>query len=271
MRQVYSPANAVEAHMLAHLLEQHDIPAHIHGEALQSGAGELPVSGLLQILVADEHYAHARELILAWEKQSAPSDPETPARPAIPLLVGLLIFTLGLLGGWALRTAALANAVPIDIAEEGLDQNGDGRDDITYFYRAGARLAYRAEGDRNFDGATDFIDRFDADGLMTRREADDNFDGFTESETTYRAGNPVRTEIDRNRNGVTDETIFYRHGAVERIEIMSPAGRVARVEYYADLRLARSESDLDGDGFLETVRTYDALGEISATETRQPG
>jgi hypothetical protein len=106
--------------------------------------------------------------------------------------------------------------------------------------------------------------------MITSRESDDDFDGFTESRTSYRAGNPARTDIDRNRNGVADIQVFYTRGVTAREEVQdNRTGRVARVNYFEDFRLARSESDLDDDGFLETVRNYDELGEITGTETRQ--
>lgn len=60
MRQVYAPADAAEAHMLVHLLEQNGIQALIHGEALQGAVGELPAAGLLQLLVPDEEHDAAR-------------------------------------------------------------------------------------------------------------------------------------------------------------------------------------------------------------------
>jgi hypothetical protein len=56
MKQVYAPANTAEAHMLAHLLEQAGVRAHVHGEALQGAVGESPAANLLQLLVADEDY-----------------------------------------------------------------------------------------------------------------------------------------------------------------------------------------------------------------------
>ncbi len=271
MRQVYAPANLAKAHMLAHLLKQNSIPAHIHGEALQGGVGELPASGLLQLLVADEEHQRARALILGWERANVPASNEPPAKPRVPIWMGLIVFALGVGGGWVLKTAAQNNVIPLDAAEVGLDQNGDGGDDLVYFYRVGAPYPYKAEADTNFDGDVDVTDYYDAASIITRRDTDANFDHFVESRTTYSAGNAVRTDIDSNRNGVIDTQIFYRNGVISREEIQdNRTGRIARVNYYANLRLDRSESDLDGDGFLETVRTYNELGEVTATETRQP-
>lgn len=269
MKQVYSPANPAEAHMLAHLLEQNGIQAHIHGEALQGGVGELPAMGLLQLLVSDDDYDRARSLILAWERTPVATE-EREQKAGPPIWMGLLVFAIGVGGGWVLRAAAENNAIPIDASEWRLDQNGDGRDDLTYFYRVGASYAHKGEFDRDFDGVADLTDYYDPSGIITRREADDDFDGFVESRTRYRAGNPTRTDIDSNRNGVPDIQLFYERSIVSREEIQANrTGRVARVNYYAHFRLVRSESDLDGDGFLETARTYDERGEIRESETRR--
>lgn len=268
MKQVYAPANIAEAHMLVHMLGENSILAHILGEALQGGVGELPAGGLLQIMVAEEDHAAARRLIEAWEKTDTPAP--TP-KPALPFVAGLIVFVLGLLGGWALHVAAVNNAIPIDTSESRVDQNGDGVDDLTYFYRIGAPYAYKAEIDRNFDGGIDLIDHYDAAGIATRRESDDDFDGFTESRMRLRTGNPVSTEVDTNRNGVADIKYFFTDGVMRREEFHdNRTGRLARVNFYANLRLERAEIDLDRDGFLETIRGFDEFGEITSTETRTP-
>jgi hypothetical protein len=46
-------------------------------------------------------------------------------------------------------------------------------------------------------------------------------------------------------------------------------GTMARINHYDDGRLQRSEIDLDRDGFLETVRTFDRYGEVVSSETRR--
>lgn len=117
MRQAYAPANSAEAHMLAHMLDQNGIEAHIHGEALQGGVGELPASGLLQLLVADDDYERARALIAAWERANVSSPDETTQKPRVPIWMGLIVFAIGVGGGWALHEAAKQNVIPIDAQE----------------------------------------------------------------------------------------------------------------------------------------------------------
>ncbi len=68
MKQVYQAANNIQAHMVMHVLEQAGVPALVQGEFLQSGAGELPLGGLVAVAVADEDVAIAREIIEDWEK-----------------------------------------------------------------------------------------------------------------------------------------------------------------------------------------------------------
>lgn len=265
MKQVYAPANVAEAHMLVHMLGEHDILAHIHGEALQGGVGELP-AGLLQVAVADEDYDEARRLIEAWEKSDTPT--QIP-KPTIPFISGLLIFALGLLGGWGLHVAAVRNAIPIDSDVQRLDLNGDGQSDWSYYYRVGAMYPYRGEGDRNFDGAIDQKQRYDQVGTLVSAESDDNFDRFFETRTRFRAGNTLQSDVDANSDGIVDRKLFFSHGVLVREEIFADdPQRPVRVDHYNNLRLDRAEIDADRDGFFETIRTIDQFGEITATETR---
>jgi Putative prokaryotic signal transducing protein len=74
MRRIFQAANHIQAHMVMHVLEQAGVHAHVQGEYLQSGAGELPLGNLVGVVVADEDVELAREIIGEWEKlMSAPS------------------------------------------------------------------------------------------------------------------------------------------------------------------------------------------------------
>jgi hypothetical protein len=68
MKRVYQAANHIQAHMVMHVLQQAGINAHVQGEYLQSGAGELPVGNLVGVVVDDEDVEIAREVISDWEK-----------------------------------------------------------------------------------------------------------------------------------------------------------------------------------------------------------
>lgn len=271
MRQVYAPANSAEAHMLAHMLDQNGIVAHIHGEALQGGVGELPAGGLLQLLVADEDYDRARTLIAAWERTNVPSpDGRVDVKPP-SIWMGLVVFALGVGGGWLLKTAAENNLVPVDAQQWSFDHNGDGTDDVTQYARMGAFYAYKSETDRNFDGNVDDTCSFDANGVTTLCLYDDDFDGYVEGRTVFQFGNPARTTIDTDRDGKPDRTIYSVHGVATREEIHpDDPERIVRVNYYDEAWLTRAETDADGDGFFETVATYNELGDVTGTQTRAP-
>lgn len=272
MRQAYAPANLAEAHMLAHMLDQNGIVAHIQGEALLGGVGELPASGLMQLMVANEDYERSRALIGAWERANVSSPDEAREKRRVPIWMGLIVFAIGVGGGWILREAAQQNIIPIDAQQWGIDENGDGIDDTTNYARVGASFAYKTEVDRNFDGAIDYKVSYDANGSTTLSESDDDFDHFFETRTRYRDGNAAVTTIDLDRDGKLDRALYYVRSSLDREEIWNDESeRMVATLFYEGLRLSRSEHDLDGDGFAETRRTYDAFGEISGTETlRRP-
>jgi hypothetical protein len=68
MKRVFQAANHIQAHMVMHVLQQAGIHAHVQGEYLQSGAGELPLGNLVAVAVDDEDVEIAREIISDWEK-----------------------------------------------------------------------------------------------------------------------------------------------------------------------------------------------------------
>jgi hypothetical protein len=80
MQRVYQAANHIQAHMVMHVLQQAGIDAHVQGEFLQSGAGELPLGNLVAVAVPDEDVALAREIIEDWEKLMQEPDAEEEVR-----------------------------------------------------------------------------------------------------------------------------------------------------------------------------------------------
>ena len=68
MKRVFQASNHIQAHMVMHVLQQAGVHAHVQGEYLQSGAGELPLGNLVGVAVADEDVEIAREIISDWEK-----------------------------------------------------------------------------------------------------------------------------------------------------------------------------------------------------------
>jgi hypothetical protein len=268
MKQVYAPANGPEAHMLAHLLGQSGIQAHIHGEALQGAAGELPVGNVLQLLVADEDYERARHLLLEWERVSVVSDADSSSPRRFRLTGAVLVLGLGLVGGWALKSVFDMSRVSIAESTTEIDRNGDGRTDSTWFYRLGARHAYKGEFDHNHDGRIDTRTFYDDIGTPTEQDEDEDFNGSFETKDFFDNGVITRSEIDSNGNGVADVTRYYANGTLVRDEMTDEhLGTIVRVDTYAGLLLRSADLDLDRDGFLETRRTFDDFGEIVRTET----
>jgi hypothetical protein len=67
MPTVFQAANALEAHLIADLLARSHIDARIEGEFLAGGIGDLPVVGLIRVVVNEEDVEVARSLIAQWE------------------------------------------------------------------------------------------------------------------------------------------------------------------------------------------------------------
>lgn len=69
MSVIYHPANTIDSHLIADLLEQHKIDCRIEGEYLQGGIGELQAMGLLRIWVNEKDAREASLIIQEWETQ----------------------------------------------------------------------------------------------------------------------------------------------------------------------------------------------------------
>jgi hypothetical protein len=87
MKTLYVAANAIEAHMLVHLLRQVDLTAHIQGEHLQGAVGELPAAGMVRLMIPEEQYPRARDVIDQWEADQPP-EPLVPRHVAPSRSVG---------------------------------------------------------------------------------------------------------------------------------------------------------------------------------------
>jgi hypothetical protein len=99
MKTVYETSTGLDAHMILNLLEVRGIAGSIEGEYLQGGIGELPAMGLVRVLVADENYPEARQIISEWEAAQPPG--EAP-RPETRASVAIRIFIAGVFVGAAL-------------------------------------------------------------------------------------------------------------------------------------------------------------------------
>jgi hypothetical protein len=67
MQCVFNASNILEAHIVAGLLEQHNIPSHVTGFFLQGGVGELPATDIAQVCVADDFKEAASSIFAQYE------------------------------------------------------------------------------------------------------------------------------------------------------------------------------------------------------------
>lgn len=75
MQRIYEPQTLLEGEMLVGMLASEGVTAHLLGQHLVGAVGELPVFGLLAVLVADEDAERARALIGAYNAaQPVPGD-----------------------------------------------------------------------------------------------------------------------------------------------------------------------------------------------------
>ena len=74
MKIVFDAANSLQAHMIKGVLNMYGIEAFIQGEHLQSGAGELPISGCVKVSVNNDDYLKSRALIKDWEANKLAPD-----------------------------------------------------------------------------------------------------------------------------------------------------------------------------------------------------
>ena len=252
MQRIYEAANNVEAHMVVHLLSQSGVEAHIHGEHLQSGAGELPLGSLVAVAVQDEDAAEARKIIREWEARTAPDrDPALASAASGPFHTSAIALVVGaLLSGafvWSLHHGPETS--------KGADWNDDGRLDERAYYD-GARLD-RVELDRNFDGRVDAIERYANSGPMESLQADDDFDGRMERTTEYRGREPVVTRIDADGDGEADYQINFKFGVIDTYEYLNESGAVVKRVQYRGFKMQRAQLDLDADGVWERTYRFD--------------
>lgn len=259
MKTVYDAANALEAHMIAGMLDQVGIAAHVAGEHLQGGAGELPAAGLVRILVADEDHHRARKLIAEWER----AQPSPVAHAAAPVSAARwrswACLLVGLVAGAVLAWAVLSKP---ETAE--LDFNGDGTPDVVDVFRQG--VIEHSDVDRNSDGKPDEVLDFDSRGFIRERKADDDFNGVFESRTEYAQGQPVAWTLDYDQDGVVDGRSRMPTPAVTYEEIFDRAGAsVIRRQRWCLGRLQAELVDTNHDGRLDTARLYTPQGDLEGS------
>ncbi len=259
MKQVFGGINAMEAHVVSHLLEQHGIATNMTGHFLGSASGELPATNLNSVwIVNDDDYDRARELIKGWEEEQplAPK-PEGKALHRKPSFIpGWFI---GLLIGLSISYAYFQAPA---ITDE-YDNNSDGKPDAFYIYSAHGMLK-RTRLDTNFDGVIDIIQYHNNDGLVISDKTDANHDGHFETQNTYKYGNISSSKIDQNNDGIIERTlIFDKSGNLRTLQFRDEnTGKVVKVTDYEMGIMTSARMDTDGDGKMDVSYTYDKYEEI---------
>ena len=258
MKTVFEPSNSLEGYMLQDLLKQRGIDSRLDGAHLQGGVGELPASGLVRLVVAEEDFRAARAVIDDWESASVKDPIPAPAR-RVPTgfagaLVGLLV---GVAGSYAYFRVPAPN--------EGIDHDGDGSLDERWFTSAAGTMI-RTEIDRNFDGKADIVYRYDRQGRLNAADSDDNFDGAFETQWNYIRGNATYAEVDSDGDSFPDLILRLKNGVLDSTEYLVPgSAQPVRKEYFDLNRLTSAEVDSDRDGRLDTRQTYSPVAEIIET------
>jgi hypothetical protein len=71
MRTVYQAADLIDAHLMLHRLQDAGIEAQVLGGFLSGGIGELPMAGLIRVVVADQDTDAALNAVAAAQATEA--------------------------------------------------------------------------------------------------------------------------------------------------------------------------------------------------------
>jgi len=99
MKSVYEASSGLDGHMILNLLEQRSIKGRIEGEYLQGGIGELQAMGFVRVMVEEEDYDQARQIISEWEAIQPPVEESTQETRTVG---GTQLFFAGFILGAAL-------------------------------------------------------------------------------------------------------------------------------------------------------------------------
>jgi hypothetical protein len=271
MQSIYDAAHVTDAHLVRNLLAEEGIPAHVRGEYLQGGMGELPLGNLVQVWVADGDALRARAIVEDWQASSHDLHDvdDEPSAEAAPAAVNPAVTSrpsrlgLGLLLGAVV--GALATWAFMRIPEPTLaDFNSDGQLDQEMVATGGGEMTL--ESDRNTDGRVDDVALFDRVGLVASWSSDDDFDGRMESRTRFRDGLQTASFIDFDGDGQTDYRSDFHQGVIVTEEWLDHRQNVVKRVHYERGRAVRGELDTDGDGRLDRRFEYDERGEPRASQ-----
>lgn len=254
MKLLYEASNTVEAHMILNLIEQYGLSARIDGEYLQGGVGDLQAVGIIRVMIEEEDYAEAKAIIQQWDASQPKQENQTPAiKKSSHFGTALISFICGI--------AVMSIYYNTPVTKDGIDYNGDGKlDEIWTFVND---LMSKVELDRNLDGEVDFIYSFDRKGLIESSLSDEDFNGTFETDIYYNYGNAAWQKSDTTGDDFKDYRIDFKHGATETISFIDPTTKkILKTETYGSFFINQAQVDTTGDGILDTLYEYNAIGEI---------
>lgn len=76
--------------MVLNLFENAGLSGRIDGEYLQGGMGELPVMGLVRVMVDDADYDEARTIVKQWESDQTSPEPSITEKKSSSLKYALI-------------------------------------------------------------------------------------------------------------------------------------------------------------------------------------
>jgi hypothetical protein len=81
VQAIYHASNQFNAQLIVDLLQSEGIDARIHGAYLAGAAGELPLGGLIRVMVDDLVADRARAIVAYWEALPVPEDDDLEEMP----------------------------------------------------------------------------------------------------------------------------------------------------------------------------------------------
>lgn len=277
MKPVYEAENALDANLAKGILSQSGISAVIKGEYLQGGIGDIPLAGLVTVIVDDDDELAAREVLRRWQNGELSLDAEStdhsdyhpPRYGSVPTSASDEQSFSKAIAAFLIGAAIAGTAVHLWYKTPqfsyGIDTDGDGVED-TYLHWQGDYLD-REDLDRDQDGKLDGVRHYDSRGILSSWQYDDDFDGYFEVSGRARRGHDGYYDTDRNGDGVTDTRDHYRyHSIYTMTEFYGEDGKqVIKRFIYQDKGVSYAELDSDRDGSMDTFHLYNDIDEIELT------